>query len=57
MTNEPKSFLQTHPTIRKIVIGVSALLAIAAGVFMFGDDRMWSLIVAAARFAGIEIAN
>ena len=40
MNPDKKFNLQTRPTIRRIVIGVAVLVAVAAFVLMFGQERV-----------------
>ncbi len=54
---EEKSFLQTHPTIRKIVLSACVLIGIAALGSMFGWDRVAGWIEGGARTAGVEITQ
>ena len=57
MTTDKKFNLQTRPTIRRIVIGVAVLVAVAAFVFMFGQERVAGWIEGGARTAGVEITQ
>jgi len=50
-------FFATHPTLRRVFIGACLIVAIYAVVQMFGADRAWSLVEAAARLVGLEIGG
>ncbi len=57
MTQDDKSYLTTHPTIRKIVLGACVLAALAALGSMFGWDRVAGWVEGGARSVGVEITT
>ncbi len=52
-----EGFFATHPTLRRAFIAACSLAAIFALVQMFGPDRAWSLVEAAARFFGLDLGG
>ena len=52
-----KSYLSTHPHVRRIVYGVVALAAVAAIGAMFDFDRVAGWIEGGSRSAGIDLTT